>query len=115
VFLQDKQAQEAFKAEIRNRLMSTGRIRGVPRQRKTPPTGLVSYGMAAPEFEMPTVPGPGPNSADPFRLPHFNGAGPYPFQPSFAGDPGLVSPFGKYIPNTTPPRVNSVIQGADRW
>jgi hypothetical protein len=95
---QDKQAQEAFKAEIRNRLMSTGRIRGVPRQRRTPPAGLAAFGMVVPDYD-PLMGGPGPPSADAFR-PRYAPLGIPAMHPGFA-EPGLYSPYGKSSPVTS--------------
>jgi hypothetical protein len=69
--------------------MSTGRIRGVPRQRRTPPLGF--GGMPAPaEYD---ALGLGTCGPDAFR-PRYPALG-LPMHPHF--EPGLVSPYGKSI------------------
>jgi hypothetical protein len=71
--------------------MSTGRIRGVPRPRRTPPTGIATFGMAAPDYD-PLMAGPGPHSADAFRPRYALGIPG--MHPGFA-EPGLYSPYGR--------------------
>jgi hypothetical protein len=87
--------------------MSTGRIRGVPRQRKTPPSGLGGFGMPMSDFDAPVTAGPGSHSADSFRH-GFNHGGLYGFQPGY-GDPALVSPYGR----TT--KMQCTDSSADAW
>jgi hypothetical protein len=66
--------------------MSAGRIRGVPRQRRSPPT---NFGMPTSDIDL-ARPGP-PPSADTYHA----GFGPYngSFQAGYV-DPGMVSPYG---------------------
>lgn len=87
---QDKQAQEAYKSDIKAQLTREGKIRGQPKQRRTPPDGLSPYAMHTDPRLLAACAGPQLDfgSLDMFGLPL---ASPY-LDPTALGQ----SPFGRW-------------------